>query len=102
MEIHGEIVREDSAEADLFRLLIRDLSTGGVVRQTRQTTVDGRFLKKHPRRSRGHIASTMESAFEDTKPYELTALGQQFVHYVFTDAVRRIASGGTTEGQSAV
>ena len=28
-EIYGEIPREDSAEADLFKLLIRDLSTGG-------------------------------------------------------------------------
>ena len=33
-DIHGAEVREDSAEADLFRLLVRDLSTGGVIRQT--------------------------------------------------------------------
>lgn len=93
MEIHGQIVREDSAEADLFRLLIRDLSTGGVIRQERETTVDGRFLRKHPRPRRGHAPSTMESAFEDTKPYTLTALGRQFVHYAMTDAVRRIEPG---------
>ncbi|MFH1023074.1 MAG: hypothetical protein V1809_06765 [Planctomycetota bacterium] len=93
MEIHGQIVREDSAEADLFKLLIRDLSTGGVIRQERETTVDGRFLRKHPRRSRGHAPTTMESAFEDANPYVLTALGQQFVHYAMTEAVRRIGSG---------
>ena len=28
-----EAVREDSADADLYKLLIRDLSTGGIVRQ---------------------------------------------------------------------
>jgi hypothetical protein len=30
-------VREDSSEADLFRLLFRDLSTGGIIRQHRET-----------------------------------------------------------------
>src|SRR5207247_5072834 len=33
-------VREDSAEADLYKLLFRDLSTGGIIRQHRQTTYD--------------------------------------------------------------
>ncbi len=32
----------------------------------------------------------MESAFEDTKGYELTVLGQQFVHYAMTDLPIRI------------
>src|SRR5580765_5293797 len=36
-KIHGQPVREDSSEADLFRYLIRDLSTGGVIRQARET-----------------------------------------------------------------
>jgi hypothetical protein len=30
-------VREDSADADLYKLLFRDLSTGGVIRQNRET-----------------------------------------------------------------
>lgn len=34
-DLYGDIPREDSAEADLFKLLIRDLSTGGVIRQER-------------------------------------------------------------------
>lgn len=93
MEIYGDTPREDSAEADLYRLLIRDLSTGGVIRQERKTTVEGRFLRQHPRRSRGTVSSTLESAFEETKPYVLTALGQQFVHYSMTEAVRRIEAG---------
>jgi len=45
--IYGEPVPKDnSAEADLFRMLIRDLSTGGVIRQPRETDYDGRFKKR--------------------------------------------------------
>lgn len=80
--------RDDSSEADLFRYLIRDLSTGGVIRQERETDIDGRFLRRETR-SHLHAAAsrTMESAFESTKPYVLTELGKQFVHYVMEDVV---------------
>jgi hypothetical protein len=33
-------VRENSSDADLFRLLFRDLSTGGLIRQHRETTYE--------------------------------------------------------------
>jgi hypothetical protein len=36
--------REDSADADLYRLLIHDLSTGRVIRQRRETDGAGNFL----------------------------------------------------------
>jgi hypothetical protein len=38
----------------------------------------------------------MESAFEDSKPYVLTELGKQFVHYTMSEVVARIGehSGG--------
>ncbi len=90
--IHGDPVREDSAEADLFRLLIRDLSTGGVVRQARETTENGQFVRKRPRRPRSTMPTVMESAFEDTKEYVLTELGKQFVHYTMNEVVPRIGS----------
>ncbi len=96
MEIYGQIPREDSAEADLYKLLIRDLSTGGVIRQERETTLDGKFLRRHPRREKGPASQTMESAFEDKKPYVLTALGQQFVSYSMTDVLRRLEPGNNT------
>lgn len=90
-EINGEVPREDSAEADLYRLLIRDLSTGGVIRQDRETTYDGRFLKKRPAtRGLSKASSTMESAFEDSKSYVLTELGKQFVHYTMNEVVSRL------------
>jgi hypothetical protein len=88
--LRGEILREDSAEADLFKLLIRDLSTGGVIRQARETTSDGQFLRKRATRRSGHTPTTTESAFEDTKQYVLTELGKQFVHYTITEVVQRI------------
>jgi hypothetical protein len=96
MEIYSQIPREDSAEADLYKRLIRDLSTGGVIRQERETTLDGKFLRKHPRRDKGTTSQTMESAFEDKKPYVLTALGQQFVSYTMTDVLRRLEAGDNT------
>jgi hypothetical protein len=78
--------REDSSEADLFRLLFRDLSTGGIVRQHRETDYAGNFMAKRSARAapKGE-AKTMKSAFDDEEQYELTALGQQFVHYAMTD-----------------
>ena len=88
--VYGEPVpRDDSAQADLFRMLIRDLSMGGVIRQPRESDYGGRFMKKNrpPRRA---ASATMESAFEDTKQYVLTELGSQFVHYTMTELVARL------------
>jgi hypothetical protein len=90
--IRGEMPREDSAEADLFKLLIRDLSTGGVIRQERETDYAGNFVRSSSSR-RGSRSSTLESAFEDTKPYVLTELGAQFVHYVMDDVALQISGG---------
>jgi hypothetical protein len=90
-ELYGEISREDSAEADLFKLMVRDLSTGGVVRQERDVNELGQFVRNRPQRTRrGSASTTMESAFEDTKPYVLTELGKQFVHYTMNEVVTRI------------
>ncbi|MGD0619724.1 MAG: hypothetical protein ABSB67_18915, partial [Bryobacteraceae bacterium] len=92
-QIYGELPREDSAEADLFRFLIRDLSTGGVIRQDRDTNQAGQFLRKPRPKGRFPASATMESSFEDTKPYVLTGLGEQFVHYTMNEVVQRIAAG---------
>lgn len=93
--IHGQRVREDSREADLYRYLIRELSTGGVIRQERETDYEGRFLKKDTKGQAQRTPSrVMESAFEDTKPYVLTELGKQFVHYVMEDVVAQLGQSG--------
>ncbi len=90
-EIHGEEVTDDSAEADLYKLLIFDLNTGRVLRQIRDKNQHGQFLSKR-RQGRGTGQTVLESAFENTKPYELTELGSQFVHYVMDEVSPQISS----------
>lgn len=96
---YGELPKENSAEADLYRLLVRDLSTGGVIRQARETDANGRFLRRPRGRTRASTSKTTESAFEDTKQYVLTELGSQFVHYAMTEETRRVSEG--VEAQTA-
>ncbi len=85
-------VREDSAEADLFRLLIHDLSTGRIIRQHRETDYQGNFIKKPASRPGGgrEASRTMKSAFDEAETYELTALGKQFVHYALTELTTKL------------
>ncbi len=92
-EIHGQHVREDSAEADLFKLLIRDLSTGGVIRQHRDTTPHGEYMRKGRAMQPKRASSTMKSAFDDQEQYELTELGKQFVHYTMNELVTQLGGG---------
>lgn len=85
--------REDSADADLFKLLFRDLSTGGVIRQHREIDYAGNFIpkptpKKQPGANRDR---RLTSAFDVEDEYELTALGKQFVHYALTEITPRLA-----------
>lgn len=96
-QIHGEDVRENSADADLFKLMIRDLSTGSVIRQHRDTTHDGRFVARRPPATKRAKSRVLESAFEDTKPYELTELGSQFVHYAMNELVPRLGENAAPE-----
>lgn len=94
--VYGEPVpRDDSADADLYRMLISDLSIGRVIRQPRDTDWQGRF-KRRPR-GRRTSAATLELAFEDTKQYVLTELGSQFVHYTMNELVARLAPSGDGE-----
>jgi len=96
-EIHGEDVREDSAEADLFKMIISDLSTGHVIRQERATTAGGQFLARAPVR-RQRRSRVLTSAFDDEKPYELTEIGGQFVHYALDEVIPRLAASDSKSG----
>ena len=108
-------VREDSADADLFRLLFRDLSTGGIIRQHRETDYAGNFIRKTPQRrpARASTPHAVKSAFDDEDGYELTQLGQQFVHYAMTDLPLKLnyhpaeppsdtATGEATDAETSV
>ncbi len=84
-------VREDSADADLYKLLFRDLSTGGIIRQHREVDRFGNFIPKSAeRRLKGSGTKPLVSAFDNEEGYELTALGRDFVHYAMTDLPLRI------------
>lgn len=85
-------VREDSADADLFKLLFRDLSTGGVIRQHKETDWEGNFIKTSTRGRAQSSDHRSKSAFDESEPYELTELGKQFVHYAMTDLPLKIAA----------
>lgn len=89
-----EFPREDSSKADLFRLLIIDLSTGLVIRQARTTDAQGNWQRQPAkRRSRGGATT---SAFDREKEYVLTELGAEFVHYVMEDLAPQLGSGTQT------
>ncbi len=87
--LNGTYAREDSMEADLYKLLIRDLSTGGIIRQHRATNYDGTYLKTARRSAK---SSTLTSAFDNSKQYELTELGKKFVHYTMEEVVTKLGT----------
>lgn len=95
-KVRGDEPREDSADADLFKLLIRELSTGQVIRLETEVDYYGRFVKKQKQKN-GSPSNLKESAFEDTKPLILTALGAKFVHYVMDDLAPQIEENKVTE-----
>lgn len=91
--IHSDIAREDSADADLFKLLIQDLTMGHVIRQHREVDYAGNFIPKQRQQSavRG-TRRQYKSAFDDEEQYELTDLGSQFVSYTMNEVVPKIGS----------
>ncbi|WP_321299404.1 hypothetical protein [Marinifilum fragile] len=81
---------ENSAQADLYKMLIRDLSTSGVIRQYKPVNMYGEFVKQPTKRRSS--SSTYKSAFDDQEPYELTELGKQFVQYALNEVVPKIGT----------
>lgn len=95
-------VREDSADADLYKLLFRDLSMGGIIRQHREKDYAGNYLAKPSKKgSKGSGLKQMKSAFDDEEQYELTELGKQFVHYAMTDLPPRVEFKSSLEAEEA-
>jgi hypothetical protein len=89
--IHGERVRDDSAEADLFKYIMNQLSQGYVVRIQRQSDHEGRWIKV--RTAKRSPSNTLKSPFDDKDPMVLTDLGRQFVHYALEEIVVKLGSG---------
>lgn len=87
-KVRGNLPRDDSAEAHLFKLLISDLNLGEVIHQSKDVDSNGSYMKRKPQKR--NPGGTLQSAFEDTKPYVLTPLGAEFVHYVMSDLAPQI------------
>lgn len=81
LALHPKIPQEDSAEADMFKLLMQDLTMGHIVRQEREKDYFGNFVKNAPVRRSRTTGPVINSAFDDQKQYVLTELGKQFVRY---------------------
>jgi hypothetical protein len=95
--LRGPLPAEDSADAELFRLQIGDLTVGGAI-AIASSQRGQRLPARVPRR---HGVAVGESAFEERQPYELTGLGKQFVHYTMTNTVARLAAPGLPAVRSA-
>lgn len=85
---------DDSSKAGLYAYLTHQLNLGGIISLEKVVTESGRILKRQAPKSSGNSSPYRESPFEDTKPYYLTELGKEFVHYVMRDAAKQI---GTSE-----
>ncbi len=91
-----ELPREDSPEADLFKLVIQDLNLGHIIRQHRAKDGYGNFIKATPKKGSGN---SYVSAFDSVKRYELTELGMQFYHYAMSEYTVKLGAG--TEDQQS-
>lgn len=89
IRLYKDIPPEDSAEADLYKFIILELTTGHLIRQRREKDYSGRFVKqKQPLKRKkdfGEQSQQITSAFDDEKKYELTELGNQFTKYTMED-----------------
>lgn len=90
MTIHETRVTDDSAEADLFKYIIHELSLGMLIRQHRETDAYGHFLKQKKSGAKSSSSPIMKSAFDDEKEYHLTELGRWFVHYTMNEVVPKL------------
>jgi hypothetical protein len=85
----GSRIRDDSAEADVFKCLILDLTFGHVIRQAKEKAAGGQLLKKARKPTR-NASPYMKSAIDDKDEYELTAVGQLFIHYTMEELIQKL------------
>jgi len=90
--------REDSADADLYKLIIRDLSTGGIIRQHKDVDWQGNYIIKQKAGIKSPSSAKLAvSAFDRNEKYELTSLGNDFIHYAVGDLPLKISFNPTSD-----
>ncbi len=91
-EIFGEIPRDDSAKADLFKFLFHELQMADVMRQPRESDADGQWRRRVAKKKAGPQAKTLKSPFNDDQQV-LTELGKQFMRYIMDDLDPQLEAG---------
>ena len=86
----AEIPRDDSSEANLYRLLIYDLGTGEVISQQKESDYMGRIKTRE--RGSSSTPGLLKSPFDDKELYVLTPLGDEFVRYVMEDLALQLGT----------
>ena len=84
------LLTDSSAEADLYKVIIHELTTGYVIRQPRQVGAGGQFMRKG--RAKKASSAFLKSPFDGTTQYVLTDMGKQFVHYCMDEIVPKLGS----------
>jgi hypothetical protein len=90
--IGGRPIRDDSAEADVFKCLIADLSIGHVLRQAKEVNRAGQLVAPPPKKrtTKPGGPRVLVSATDDEKTYVLTNVGRAFVHHVMDEVVPKV------------
>lgn len=83
--LHSYQPGEDSAEADLYKLLMLDLTTGHIIHQERGKDFHGNFMKAPSKQESAVSAIPLSTTFDNSKHYVLTELGIQFVIYIIQE-----------------
>lgn len=91
-ELFGDVPRDDSAKADLFKFLFHELQMTDVMRQPRESDADGRWRRRVAKKTVGSRAKTLKSPFTDDQQV-LTELGKQFVRYIMDDLDPQLEAG---------
>jgi hypothetical protein len=88
--LFGEIPRDNSAKADLFKFLMHDLNMTDIVRQARESDGLGRWKTRASVNRAPSLSGTLQTPFDQGKQQVLTELGKEFVHYVMEDLAPQI------------
>lgn len=84
----GTTLPGDSAQADLFKTYVSDLTMDHIIRQQRLKDYYGNYIQE--RRKKPAPGQKISAAtFDDDRKYELTELGAWFTHYTMNAVVTK-------------
>lgn len=90
INLFGEIPPDNSAKADLFKLLMHDLNMSDLVRLPRDSDSTGKYVRATREKKPSNPSRYLKTPFDPNKKQVLTELGKEFVHYVMTELALQI------------